>query len=860
MNAPTPPRPKPATESHLDDELSIEWLRRIEDVCSKFENLPASQRRIDTHLEGFSGAAKERLTQELIAVDRELRQREGLPEDESRYQAYGHDSSRDLPGSNSARPASETEVELPTSKRFEFLQRIGSGGIGQVWRVFDHEALRPLAIKTLHTHLNEEPLAHERFRREAILTGTLQHPGIPPIYDRGNLEDETPFFSMKLVEGQTLAEILRHRQTPAAARSNLIQVFQSIAQTVAYAHNRKVIHRDLKPHNIMVGAFGEVQVMDWGLAKRLGDRDLVETESKQPTDPDADTDHGTSVAPIAKPNGSRYVSDSTPFNSHLTTSGDVVGTLGYMSPEQARGDIDAVGPRADVFSLGVILFQIICDRPVFDSRKRNILLQQTCDGDVSRAMECLETSDASPDLIKLCRECLNPDPKERLADAGVVAMAVSEFLSGFERRLRQAEVDRASAVVRSQEIRKRQTWTLGLGSLVAIIGVLTLIFIANQLVKTRALAQSEREARTRAEIEAETTGEINTFLETVLASGLPEHQGPDVKLIEVLDDLIPQLDGKLRDRPQVEARIRHTAGASYRWLDDLDASEKQLRLALDAYERAGMGKTMSALLTQDRLAGTLRSRDEGNDIREAITIRKHVLRETEAILGPNNIETIRSMNNLALTMVEGGQLDEGEAILLDAISRGKQCAAFDETDRIGMVLNLGDLESKRESWDKAESLYKEVLSSPDADIDTLSNALLQFGMMCDELDQYAEAAEYYRKAFESRSEYLGKESFLTLSAWRKRTRSLTKAKLHEQALEAALESERLHIKADWWFASGTVLEARLLQAENLAALNRVDEAKRSLEETVSRFKENRGTDHEYTLAAVKQLEELMSSE
>ncbi|MEM6472201.1 MAG: tetratricopeptide repeat-containing protein kinase family protein, partial [Planctomycetota bacterium] len=514
--------------------------------------------------------------------------------------------------------------------------------------------------------------------------------------------------------------------------------------------------------------------------------------------------------------------------------------------------------------LGVILFQIICNHRVFESRQRNVLLRQTREGDLSHAMECLESTDASPDLVKLCKECLKSDPDERISDAGVIAMGVSEFLSGFERRLRQAEVDRASAIVRSEESRKRQNWTIGLGALVAVIGLLTLALIADQLRRTKKLAQTERAARTKAEVETQTTGEVNEFLEFILTSGLPKYRGSDVTMLEVIDDFVPELDGKLNERPAVEARIRRTVGESYRWLGELDASEEQLRKAIDAFERANMGKTIEALFTRDRLAGTLRSRDDAGDIKEAIAIRREVVENLRSIIGPDHSETLNVMNNLGITMVlderaSDDQLDEAESIYNEVLERIGQSPELQKELRAGVLVNVASLAVKRANWAKAERIFKEVIEDQGENTYAVLNAGVQLGMMLVERNRPSEAADVLYDAYLGRAKYHGELNHLTLSVFRKFTRALVAAKRFEEAIEATEKSERLHTE-DHWFACGNVFEARKLKTESLLGLNRTEDATVFLRETISRYAEHRGEDHAYTREAREQLRRLESED
>src|SRR5262245_38723641 len=157
----------------------------------------------------------------------------------------------------------------PHAGRWRLVEEIGRGGMGIVLRAVDPFFGRQLAVKVLLARADERPDLARRFLDETRLTGRLQHPGIPPVHEQGTLDDGRPYFTMKLIQGRTLDALLKERASPLDDLPRFVTIFGQVCQTVAYAHSQGVIHRDLKPHNVMVGAFGEVQVMDWGLAKVL---------------------------------------------------------------------------------------------------------------------------------------------------------------------------------------------------------------------------------------------------------------------------------------------------------------------------------------------------------------------------------------------------------------------------------------------------------------------------------------------------------------------------------------------------------------------------------------------------------------
>ncbi len=252
-----------------------------------------------------------------------------------------------------SRPSSDQiPSREPGTGKYQLLGEIARGGMGAVLKGRDTDLGRDLAVKVLLETHRDNPELVRRFVEEAQIGGQLQHPGIVPVYELGCFADRRPFFTMKLVKGQTLAALLRARPTPAHDRPRFLAIFEAVCQTMAYAHARGVIHRDLKPSNVMVGSFGEVQVMDWGLAKVLPVRTVI-GRREAPTQP-----RRRPASQTARSGSDR----------HASHAGSVLGTPAYMPPEQARGEIDAVDERADVFALGAMLCEILTGHPPYSGR------------------------------------------------------------------------------------------------------------------------------------------------------------------------------------------------------------------------------------------------------------------------------------------------------------------------------------------------------------------------------------------------------------------------------------------------------------------------------------------------------------
>ena len=352
---------------------------------------------------------------------------------------------------------------------YDIVGELGRGGMGAVFKGRDPELGRELAVKVLLQDLQENPRSVQRFLEEAQVGGQLQHPGVVPVYAAGRLPDQRPYFTMKLVEGRTLAALLKERPNPAHDLPRFLQIFEQICQTAAYAHSRGVIHRDLKPLNVMVGAFGEVQVMDWGLAKVLEGRGVRTTR---------------------------------PAQAARSEAGSVVGTPAYMAPEQACGDADGLDERSDVFGLGAVLCEILTGTPPYKTKDRGDLMRQAERADLADAFHRLDSCGADAELVQLAKACLAAAPADRPRDAGAVAAAMAAHLAGVQERLRKAELARAAAQAKAAEERKRRRLTVTFAAFVVLAltaGGLALGYWWQGTVQQR-LAQEARDRQTDADL------------------------------------------------------------------------------------------------------------------------------------------------------------------------------------------------------------------------------------------------------------------------------------------------------------------------------------------------------------------------
>jgi tetratricopeptide (TPR) repeat protein len=431
--------------------MSASTAINLDLACDRFERewWAGREPRVEEHLALAPEADRPAVLPELILLDVYYRRRAGQTPAPSDY----CDRFPGLDPDWLARAAEDDTRPPPAVPGYEVSGEIARGGMGMVYAARDVALDREVAVKVLLPAARNNPGSAARFLAEARITARLSHPGVPPVHAVGRLPDGGPFLAMKLIRGKTLADLLKDRPDAASDLPRFVGIFEQVCQAVAYAHANGVIHRDLKPHNVMVGPFGEVQVMDWGLAK---------SGVRRPETGDTEcAAHGIT----AMPGGATHLPDPDPE----TRTGSVLGTPAYMPPEQARGEIDKVDARSDVFALGAILCTILTDNPPYSGASSEDLLHRAVTADLANARARLDACGADPGLVEVCLRCLSPEPADRPADGAAVAGAVAAYRAGVERRLREAEADRAAAAAEAREQHKRRRVQLMLAGAVGLL-------------------------------------------------------------------------------------------------------------------------------------------------------------------------------------------------------------------------------------------------------------------------------------------------------------------------------------------------------------------------------------------------------
>lgn len=304
---------------------------------------------------------------------------------------------------------------------YQILQGIGTGGMGEVFQAYDTICGRKIALKRIRPDLTAHPNLYRRFLKEAHITSQLTHPAIIPIY---SIKDEAglSYYTMPYVEGETLRQILTHarerekkglRQDHISSIPALLRIFLSICQAVAYAHSKGVVHRDLKPNNIIVGRYGEVLILDWGLAKLISQEE-IETEDE-------------------------FVLEEAPVLHEETRQGKVVGTVAYIAPERALGMPATF--QTDVYSLGVILYQLLTLHYPFHRKSLEEFRKNMADEVLYDPAELAPYREVAPALSRIALNCLSPSTEDRYKNVEDLIHDLESYLEGRSEWIQSAELN-----------------------------------------------------------------------------------------------------------------------------------------------------------------------------------------------------------------------------------------------------------------------------------------------------------------------------------------------------------------------------------------------------------------------------------
>lgn len=605
-----------------------------------------------------------------------------------------------------------TSARFPSVEEYEDLRLIRRGGQGVVYSAWHGAMRRRVALKVLTDRWFESDANRRRFEREIDLVAGLQHPNIVRVYDRGRTREGAPFFSMEHIEGIPLDEYVRTttRQVPGGGAWTMeaaLRLLTRIGRAIHYAHQRGVIHRDLKPNNILIDRAGESHVVDFGLAKAVG----------------------------ATADG-----DAT-----MTVSGEFMGTLAYASPEQLSGDPSRVDVRTDVHALGVILYELLTGaRPFTSGGPMAGLIIEIAETDASPPSRAggaarRPSGDAprwppvvglNAELDTIVLKALAKDPERRYQSAAALCEDVERYLRG-----EAIEARRASAwyLMRKTLRRHRVAALTGTTAILALLG----FGIAMALMYGRARSEARKANQTR------------IFLEDTLGSVGPPVTGRDVTVAEVLDEAVHWVDIALADQPEVAASVRNTIGNSYRSLGRYREAEDELLSALATRRRLFGDEHVEVAQSLNALA--LLRRDQGREA-EAERLLGQVLRMRRELLGNDDLAVAMALQNLGRMARHAGRMERAQRLLGQALEIRRSRLGDRHSDVAMCQYDLAVLAAQRGDTESARALHQAALRTRRATLHQhhpdVARSLLALGPLLIDSGDPSGAEPYLRECVE----------------------------------------------------------------------------------------------------------------
>ncbi len=753
--------------------------------------------------------------------------------------------------------------------RFCVLRPHARGGLGQVSVALDKELHREVALKEIQQQHANDPDSRSRFLMEAEITGGLEHPSIVPVYGMGTYSDGRPFYAMRFIRGDSLREAVdrfhknRHAQSKQDFTSlefrNLLGRFVDVCNAIEYAHSRGVLHRDLKPGNIMLGKYGETLVVDWGLSKVIG-REDVNQEADEPA---------LRISP-----GS---------GSAATQMGMALGTPAYMSPEQAAGRLDQLGPASDVYSLGATLYCLLIGKPPFQQQDVGELIRLVERGDFCKPRAA--NSAIPKPLEAICLKAMSRGASDRYASPQRLADEIEHWMAD-----EPVEAYREPLSARTWRwVRRHQAQAAGAAA-AALVGLLGLAIVsgviansnrelkeanqqldeaskrlsdANQSLEVRnkeLQAANDRiaAAETNAREERDVAAAINQFVSNDLLGQASPDEEPDrnVKLRTVLDRAAAAIGDRFADKPKVEAAIRHSIGHTFLDLGEFEMAQPHLERSFQLRRDLLGADDLDTLTSMNSLAGLYQ--EQGRN-QEALPLFEETVAARRRVLGDEHPHTLNARHNLSSLYVPLGRFQDAERLSEDLLETARRVLDDEHPIRLSIMNHRARLHQTLGRYAEAEKLYLVTLETwrrtgGQEHPNTLTG-MNNLASLYKDLGRYDEAEQLYQAALETKRRVLGAEHPGTLmgmtnlaGCWVEQNRFSEAEDLYERAIEAKRR------------VMGEEHSITLNAMNNLAALyktmGRYQEAERIFAQLLETRKKIQGAEHADTLGCMGNLASL----